>query len=181
MQLSPENTHEIYDAIQALYGKLDGLVHLAGDLFSLQPIALYDIQKWQQTIHLHLHAPFLLTKALLPLLKKSDSASILFSTDLEASAGKAYYGAYACAKSGIETFASVLYQELENNTSVSVSTVYPGKVSTRLRRRVSPDINVAELVTPEVASQLFLSCLASPKDFNGKIVSPQQLLKFEQR
>lgn len=168
LQLSPDQTQEIFEAIKNLYGKLDGLVHLAGDLFGLQPIALYDIQKWQQTIHLHLHVPFLLTKTLLPLLNKSDSASILFVTDLDASEGKAYYGAYACAKSGIETFAKVLHEELENNSTVSVTTVYPGKVGTRLRRRVSPDINFEELNTPELASQLFLYCLANPGDFRGK-------------
>lgn len=170
LQLSPEHTQEIFDAINKLYGKLDGLVHLAGDLFGLQPISLYDIQKWQQTIHLHLHVPFLLTQALLPLLKKSDSASILFATDSEASQGKAYYGAYACAKSGIESFSTILHEELENSSAISVATVYPGQVGTRLRRRVSPDINFAELTTPEQASQLFLQCLASPGDFKGKTV-----------
>ncbi len=174
LQITPDQSQEIFDAIENLYGKLDGLVHLAGDLFGLQPIALYDIQKWQQTIHLHLHVPFLLTKTLLPLLNKSDAASILFATDLEASEGKAYYGAYACAKSGIETFAKVLHEEVENNSAISVMTVYPGKVGTRLRRRVSPDINFEELNTPERASQLFLYCLASGGDFKGKLVCEKE-------
>jgi NAD(P)-dependent dehydrogenase (short-subunit alcohol dehydrogenase family) len=176
LQLTPENTQEIFDAINTLYGKLDGLVHLAGDLFGLQPISLYDIQKWQQTIHLHLHVPFLLTQALLPLLKKSESGSIIFTTDSEVSKGKAYYGAYACAKSGIETLANLLQEELENSSNISVSTIYPGKVGTRLRRRVSPDINFAELNTPEQASQMFLMCLASPGDFRGDLID--KLTKF---
>lgn len=170
LQLSPDHTQEIFEAIDKLHGKLDGLVHLAGDLFGLQPVSLYDIQKWQQTIHLHLHVPFLLTQTLLPLLKKSDSASVLFATDSETSQGKAYYGAYACAKSGIETFSTILHEELENSSTISVTTVYPGRVGTRLRRRVSPDINFAELTTPEQACQLFLHCLASPSDFKGKMV-----------
>jgi NAD(P)-dependent dehydrogenase (short-subunit alcohol dehydrogenase family) len=159
LQLSTKNTEEIYDAIAELYGKLDGLVHLAGDLFGLQPIALYDIQKWQQTIHLHLHVPFLLTKTLLPLLKQADAAHILFATDTVASEGKAYYGAYACAKSGIDTFAKVLTQELESNTRISVKTIYPGKVATRLQRRISPDMNLSDFQTPEQASGLFMESL----------------------
>ncbi len=170
LQLSPENTQEIYEAIHDLFGKLDGLVHLAGDLFGLQPIGLYDIQKWQQTIHLHLHAPFLLTQSLLPLLQKSTSASILFSTDLDVSKGKAYYGAYACAKSGIETFSKLLHEELEHNTAISVTTIYPGKIGTRLRRKVSPDADFSELKTPEEASQLFLYCLANPHEVKGKLI-----------
>lgn len=159
LQLSPQNAQEIHDAILQQFGKLDGLVHLAGDLFGLQPIALYDLQQWQQTLHLHLHVPFLLTKTLLPLLKQSEAARILFATDSVGSEGKAYYGAYACAKSGVETLAKILAQELEQNTNMLVQAIYPGKVSTRLQRRITPDSDLSEFQTPLEAARLFLAGL----------------------
>ena len=61
------------------YGRIDGLVHNAARVGGLTPLTQTDVTLWSKLVTLHIHAPFLLTRACLPLLKKSADPSILFS------------------------------------------------------------------------------------------------------
>src|ERR1700679_3805992 len=71
-----------YDAlartIGAEFGKLDGLVHAAGLLGDRSPLEQYDVPTWGKVLHENLTAPFILTQVLLPDLRKSADASIIF-------------------------------------------------------------------------------------------------------
>src|SRR5258708_14502873 len=71
-----------YDAlartIGAEFGKLDGLVHAAGLLGDRSPLEQYDVPTWCKVLHVNLTAPFILTQVLLPDLRKSADASIIF-------------------------------------------------------------------------------------------------------
>ena len=70
---------KIRDLITQELGRLDGILHNAAVLGGLAPIELQDVRNWFDIIQTNLHAPFLLTQALLPLLKESLDARILFT------------------------------------------------------------------------------------------------------
>ena len=91
------------------YGRIDGLVHNAARVGGLTPLTQTDVTLWSKLVTLHIHAPFLLTRACLPLLKKSADPSILFSID---EASKAYWGAYGVSKAGQMSFMNILAEEL---------------------------------------------------------------------
>ena len=66
--------------IESRYGRLDGLLHNAAILGDRSPIEHYDIGLWQRVLLVDLTAPFILTRCLLPLLRNSADASIVFTT-----------------------------------------------------------------------------------------------------
>ena len=135
---NPSDYQDLMRSIEGHYGKLDGLVHNAAMLGSLTPLEHYPIEQWYQVIQVNLNSVFLLTQATLPLLKRAEQASIIFTLANEGQQGKAYWGAYGVSKFGIQGFMQVLADELEENTSIRVNSINPVAVETALRRSAYP-------------------------------------------
>ena len=70
----------LFAAIEERYQRLDGLLHNAGMLGQLAPIEHYDVPTWCRVMQVNLTAAFVLTQMLLPLLKRSADASIVFTS-----------------------------------------------------------------------------------------------------
>lgn len=151
---------QLIDQIEARYGRLDGLLHNAGILGDRSPIEHYDIGLWQRVIHVNLNAPFILTRCLLPLLKQSGDGSILFTTSGVGRRGRAYWGAYAASKFGIEGLSQVLADELER-TSIRVNCINPGPTRTDMRLRAYPAEDRDKLATPESITPAYLYLLGA--------------------
>ena len=106
---------ELAEALVKRYGRLDGLLHSAGVLGPLSPIEHYDVPTWCRVLHVNLTAAFVLTQVLLPALKKSADASVVFTASSVGRRGRAYWGAYAVSKFALEGLAQVLSEELESS------------------------------------------------------------------
>ncbi len=149
----------IADAVQQRYGKLDGLVHCAGLLGALTPIEQYDVPMWCRVVHVNLTAAFALTQVLLPLLRSAPDGSILFTTSSVGRKGRAYWGAYAVAKFGVEGLMQVLADELSGTSKVRVNAINPGRARTAMRRQAYPSENVETLPLPETLLEPYLKLL----------------------
>lgn len=146
------------EQIESRYGRLDGLVHNAGMLGDRSPIEHYDIGLWQRVLLVNLTAPFILTRCLLPLLRRSNDASVLFTTSSVGRKGRAYWGAYSASKFGLEGLAEILADELES-TAVRVNTVNPGATRTRMRARAFPAENPGSVKAPESITPAYVYLL----------------------
>ncbi len=135
--------------LETEFGRLDGLLHNAALLGALTPIANFESELWYKVLQVNLNAPFLLTRACLPLLTKSADASVLFNSDRAGRAGKAYWGAYAASKAATENLMQVLADELESNTAVRVNSIDPGPVATPMRALAYPAEDPASLAAPQ--------------------------------
>src|SRR5690349_4164333 len=149
---------QLTDEIESRYGRLDGLLHNAAILGDKSPIEHYDIGLWQRVLLVDLTAPFILTRCLLPLLRKSSDASLVFTSSGVGVRGRAFWGAYAAAKAGLENMAQTLADELEN-TPIRVNVINPGGTRTKMRTRAYPAENAASLPTPESVAPAFLYLL----------------------
>jgi NAD(P)-dependent dehydrogenase (short-subunit alcohol dehydrogenase family) len=149
----------IADAVQQRYGRLDGLVHCAGLLGTLTPIEQYDVPTWCRVMHVNLTAAFALTQVLLPSLRSSPDASIIFTTSSVGRKGRAYWGAYAVSKFGVEGLMQVLADELSGNTSVRVNAINPGRARTAMRRQAYPSEIPESLPLPETLLEPYLKLL----------------------
>ena len=149
---------KLYETIRKEYGRLDGLLHNAGLAGMLTPIEHYDVGVWQQVMHVNLTAPFILCRCLLPLLKESADASIVFTSSGVARKGRAYWGAYAVSKFGTEGLMQVLADETEENTHIRVNSINPGPTRTQMRAQAYPAEDPNKLATPEdiVGAYLYL-------------------------
>lgn len=143
-----------YDTLAAAlierYGRLDGLLHNAAELGQLAPIDHFDMAIWCRVLHVNLTAAFALTQVLLPALRTSADASVIFTSSGVGRRGRAYWGAYAVSKFGVEGLTQVLADELSGNSTVRVNALNPGSTRTRMRRKAFPGEN-AELL-PDAAS-----------------------------
>jgi NAD(P)-dependent dehydrogenase (short-subunit alcohol dehydrogenase family) len=157
--LTPELAAEAAAAIDQECGRLDGLLHAAQELGALAPLELYDPPTWARVLHVNLTARWLLTRACLPLLKKSSDASIVFSTSDVARAARAYWGAFAAAGFGTEALVQMLAQELEANTAIRVNSIDPGPVRSFLRQRAYPGEDPRTLPAPAEVMDAYLHLL----------------------
>lgn len=137
-------------------GKLDGLLHNAAELGTLTPIEHYPFEQWIQVLQVNLNSAFLLTQATLPLLKRSEDASIVFTTANEGLEGKAYWGAYGVSKFALNGLMQTLAQELETNTNIRVNSINPNQVRTALRANAYPAENTKDLPLPEALMPQYL-------------------------
>jgi NAD(P)-dependent dehydrogenase (short-subunit alcohol dehydrogenase family) len=155
----PSDYEGLANSLAQEFGHLDGLLHNAAVLPFLSRIDDYDPKAWQQVLQTNLTAPFLLTQACLPLLRAAHDASILFTSDEAGRAGRAYWGAYAVAKFGIEGLMQVLADELSTSSSIRVNSLDPGPVRTAMRIRVYPGLNPIHWPLPEQIMSMYLYLL----------------------
>jgi len=152
-----------YDRLAAAlgerYGRLDGLLHNAGLLGALTPIEHYDVPTWCRVLHVNLTAAFALTQVLLPALKKSADASVVFTSSSVGRRARAYWGAYAVSKFALEGLSQVLADELEGTSAIRVNTLNPGRARTAMRRQAYPAEDVATVPLPAALTGPYIALL----------------------
>jgi len=150
---------KLASAVTERFGRLDGLLHNAGLLGTLTPIEHYDVPTWCRVMHVNVTAAFALTQVLLPALKQSQDASVLFTSSSVGRRGRAYWGAYAVSKFATEGFMQVLASEVENITSIRVNSLNPGRARTMMRRQAYPAEDLNSLPLPETLTGPYIALL----------------------
>ncbi len=166
---TPADYDELNTNIDKEFGRLDGLLNNAGWLGAPTPIEIYDTELWYKVMQVNLNAPFLLTKACIPLLKKSSAARIVFTSDDKSSA---YWGAYGVAKAGQLSFMQILADELESK-NIPVNAVNPGPIRTRFRTMAYPAEDIRKLTRPEEITGAFIYLLSESVTETGKTFKPE--------
>jgi NAD(P)-dependent dehydrogenase (short-subunit alcohol dehydrogenase family) len=162
-------------ALMDRYGRLDGLVHNAGILGMLAPIAHYDVPTWSRVMHVNTTAAFALTHVLLPVLQASEDASIIFTASSVGRKARAYWGAYAVSKFAIEGLSELLAQELENVSKIRVNTLNPGPARTAMRLQAYPSENPESVTPPEQLTGPYLALLGpASRGVTGQRFDAQQ-------
>ncbi len=147
----------LVNSIEQEFGRLDGLVHNAGILGQRLSIEQYDVAEWQRVMHVNLTVPFVLTQALLPLLRQSSDPSIIFTSSGVGRVGKAFWGAYSVSKFGTEALSQILADE-NRHTSLRANCINPGPLRTKMRLAAYPAEDRDALKRPEdiLASYVYL-------------------------
>ncbi|MCP3672473.1 MAG: YciK family oxidoreductase [Gammaproteobacteria bacterium] len=150
---SPHDYQEMADKLEQEFGSLEGLLHNAATLHMLSRIDDYDPQTWLQVMQTNLNAPFLLTQTCMPLLRKAQDASVLFTSDHVGRNGKAYWGAYGVSKFGIEGLMQILSDETRESSAIRVNSIAPGPTRTKLRAQAFPgedpsSVKLADQIMP---------------------------------
>jgi NAD(P)-dependent dehydrogenase (short-subunit alcohol dehydrogenase family) len=165
-----------YDHLAAVigseFGALDGLVHSAALLGDRSPLEQYDVPTWCKVLHVNLTAPLILTQVLLPQLRKSSAASVLFVSSSVALRPRPFWGAYAVSKAGVESVRSMLSQELKSISTVRINSVNPGRMRTPMRAAAYPAEDPNSLPAAESVTGAFVYLLSeASRDVSGEYVS----------
>jgi NAD(P)-dependent dehydrogenase (short-subunit alcohol dehydrogenase family) len=145
------------------FGKLDGVLHSAGILGELTPLEFYPATLWESVLRINLTAGFMLTQSLIPLMRKSDSASVIFTTSSVGRKGRSNWGAYAISKFAVEGLTQTWAEELLHTAPIRVNCINPGATRTNMRAKAYPAEDPNRLPTPDAIMKpyLFLMCTAS--------------------
>lgn len=166
---SEHDYQELTSNLETQLGRLDGLVHCAAMLGTPTLFAQSDTESWYKVHQVNLHAPYLLTRACLPLLGKSTRASILFMVDDKPGA---YWDAYQVSKQGLLAMAGLLAREYDGG-ALRVNCYNPGKTRTALQLRAYPAADENDnLPLPDEHANAFLYLLSEACDANGEIFTP---------
>ena len=160
---------ELATNIETQLGRLDGMIHCAAMLGTPTLFAQSDANTWYQVHQVNLHAPYLLTRACLPLLSQSAQASLVFMTDDKTGA---YWDAYQVSKKGLAAMARLLAREYDGS-SLRVNCYQPGKTRTALQLRAFPAADENDqLPLPEDHTSAFLYLISDECQSNGETFIP---------
>ncbi len=161
---------ELAQNVEKEFERLDGLIHCAALLGAPTPFEHSDTETWYQVHQVNLHAPYLLTRNLIPLLKKSKHGSLVFMIDNKKTA---YWDAYSVSKQAIVGMAELLAAEFEGS-QLHVNCVNPGKTRTSLHLRAFPAADHNDLLPkPEDHTGIFLYLMSNGLEENGKTFLPK--------
>lgn len=154
------------------WGRLDVLVANAAMLGALTPLAHYEPALWDKVIALNLTANWRLVRSLDPLLRASSAGRAIFVTSAIAASAKAYWGAYAVSKAGLEAMARVYANELRK-TNLKVNILDPGVARTRMRAEAFPGEDPETQTPPEAVTDAFVELASSDCTKSGETLRAQ--------
>jgi NAD(P)-dependent dehydrogenase (short-subunit alcohol dehydrogenase family) len=168
-----------YDALARTigeeFGKLDGLVHAAALLGDRTPLEQYDVPTWCKVLHVNLTAPFILTQVLLPELRKSADASVIFVSSGVVKQARPFWGAYAVSKAGLESVRGMLFEELEREPNIRINSVNPGRMRTAMRAAAYPAEDPNTVPSAQSVTGPFLYLLSERgRGIDGQFIDAQQ-------
>ena len=152
LQLSSASAHDydtLFHTLDKQFGRLDGILHNAGILGERVTLENYPAEVWDDVLKINLRAPFVLTQALLPLLKRSDSASIIFTSSGVGRDARAEWGAYSVSKFGIEALSQIFAREFADQDNIRFNCINPGGTRTAMRAKAYPSEDPKTLPIPE--------------------------------
>ncbi len=152
---TPEDCQQLAITLKQHYPRLDGVLHNAGILGDITPVAQLAPEVWQQVMRVNLDATFFLTQALLPLLLQSSAASLIFTSSSVGRTGRAGWGAYGVSKFATEGLMQVLADEYKGR-NLRVNCINPGGTRTKMRAKAFPQEDASQLKTPADIMPLYL-------------------------
>ena len=148
-------------SIVARFGRLDILVHAAGVLPKLTPVAHIQPRDMEESLAVNFSAAWRLIRTCDPPLRAAPAGRAVVLTDAVAEAPAAYWGLYGAAKAGMDHLVRCWAAEVAT-TTLRVNLADPGPVATGLRANAFPGQDPARLARPEdVAPVLADLCEAS--------------------
>ncbi|WNW13808.1 YciK family oxidoreductase [Pseudomonas sp. DTU_2021_1001937_2_SI_NGA_ILE_001] len=152
----PHQYDELAAMLEGEFGRLDGLLHNASIIGPRTPLDQLSGENFMRVMHVNVNAMFMLTQALLPLLKCSKDASVVFTSSSVGRKGRAYWGAYGVSKFATEGLMQTLADELDGVAPVRANSVNPGGTRTSMRAQAYPAENPQDVPAPEEIMPVYL-------------------------
>jgi NAD(P)-dependent dehydrogenase (short-subunit alcohol dehydrogenase family) len=160
-------------AIFQRHGRLDILVHAAGMMGGLRPIAHIPPPLWDKILSVNVGGVFRLIRSLEPLLRASPAGRAIFLTAEAARRPRAFWGSYAASKAAVEALARSWADEVDVS-ALRVMLVDPGPMATRLRAEAFPGEDPANLPEPSAIGPMIVELCLS-----GDPGPPARTIAFE--
>lgn len=155
--------HE-FDALSDEYPEVDSidcLIYCPGSI-NLKPISTLGLDDFRNDFELNVIGAIKAIKKYLPLLKKSESASIILFSTVATKLGMPYHASVAVAKSGIDGLVKTLGSELAPNIRINA---------------IAPTITKTELTSKILRNEKIIENMVERHPLK-KILSPNEIAKM---
>ena len=162
-------------AVAKRWGRLDGFVANAGQLGQMAPMPHIDPEIFEKTMMVNLTSVWYQIAAFDFLLRASDAGRAVLVSSGAAQGARAYWGAYAVSKAGLESMARAWAAESEK-TNLRINIIDPGATRTAMRAAAYPGEDPAKLRTAEDITPAFLHLLSPACTSQGVLYRAAELI-----
>lgn len=161
---------EITKAVQQTletYGTIDVLINNAGFSPQLRPVIETRLEDWEHVMELNARAPFLLSKACLPIMLGKKSGHIINIVTAAVGLSIATISSYRASKAALLAFAQCMREEVKTQ-GVKVTNILPEPMDTPMRWEVMPEYPKDQVIAPQEVARTILFVLQND---GGSLVS----------
>ena len=141
------------------FGAIDVLVNNAGTALNCSFEEVSE-EQFDKIMDINLKAPFFLTQAALPYLKKSDFATVINISSVVGHAGYPFQSAYVASKHALLGFTKSLANEYYKE-NIRVHAICPGGVYTDMVKVARPDLSPDGMILPEDIAEIIFFFLSN--------------------
>jgi NAD(P)-dependent dehydrogenase (short-subunit alcohol dehydrogenase family) len=134
---SEEDVERVARLVRERFGRLDVLINCAG-YFPVLDFEAMTTAQWRRIIDVNLTGTYLMTRALVPLMKEQGSGRIINFSSASIYTGVAEQVAYVAAKAGVIGFTRSLAHALGGH-GITVNSITPGLTATQAVRDSFPE------------------------------------------
>ncbi len=131
------DTRSVAEMVQSVvdqFGAVHVLCNNAGASFGVpSDLENYDETAWMKTIDINLHGVFRVSKAAIPVMKKSGGGCIINTASRAGKVPPLFNSAYAAAKAGVIMLTRTMAKELAG-AGIRVNAVCPGQIMTDIEK-----------------------------------------------
>jgi NAD(P)-dependent dehydrogenase (short-subunit alcohol dehydrogenase family) len=153
----------------ATRGRVHALVHLAGGFAKTGPVGESDPAAWSRQFDINVTTAYLTTRALLPMLRATKGAIVLFASEAALPGARvAGVAAYAAAKSALLVLMQAIAQE-ERESGVRANALAPASIRTA-RNVAEMGADTAFVTREAVAEVAIWLCSDGARAVTGQVV-----------
>jgi NADP-dependent 3-hydroxy acid dehydrogenase YdfG len=173
---SADSILTLVERVRHEFGAVDVLVHSAG-VITIGSMLELGVETLDEQYRINVRAPYVLTRALLPLLI-AGRGQVVFVNSSAGLSARAGVGQYAATKHALKAIADSLREEVHVH-GVRVLSVYPGRTASPMQERVlameSRQLDVSAMLQPEDVAATILHALTAPLTAEIKDISIRPL------
>ena len=180
---------KLVEAARAAYGRIDALVNNAALNYYI-PTVEYPTNRWIKAFAVNVHAPFILSKAVLPdMIAAGRGAIVNISSGSAIGPGRGPYKdqkvrggvMYGATKAALERFTQGLAQEVAQHGGITVSCVSPSRTVPTpgtVYHKLMASLDDPRGEPPMMMARAALLLASEPAEkVNGRVTYSQQILK----
>lgn len=177
---SEESILTTVEKVIADFGKIDILVNNAG-IWNEGKVDEMTLEHWDKLMRINLTGTFLITKAVVPNMKKNNFGRIINIASTAGQRGEAWHSHYAASKGGVISFTKSLAAEFPG-FDITTNSVAPGWVDTDMcqetfadkayKEKIRNDIPIKRIATAEdIAGPVLFLASHLARHINGEILN----------
>ncbi len=166
----PGSVAGMVSAVAARFGRIDGLVNIAGGFRAGNPVHELDLETWDYLLNLNARSVLLACRAVIPHLIAAGGGRIVNVGAKAALSGGANMAAYSASKAAVLRLTESMAAELKGH-NITVNAVLPGTIDTPQNREEMPRADTSKWVAPDaLADVIAFLCSKQARAVTGALI-----------